>query len=155
MITTIRCIVPEQTTGKLFVILTTMAIMIAALGLLGLSAFMAERRTRRIGIRKVVGASTASIIWLMIEDLSKLVLIGISIVIPLTSLAMTSLLSNFAYRMNISFMPYLAAGILSLLVAVATVLYHAAKAARVNSVDSLRAQRRSRAVFLCSKIVQC
>jgi putative ABC transport system permease protein len=130
----------EQTTGKLFVILTTMAIMIAALGLLGLSAFMAERRTREIGIRKVVGASTGGIIWLMIEDLSKLVLIGILIGIPLTSLAMTSWLNNFAYRMNISFMPYLAAGILSLSIAVATVLYHAAKAARVNPVDSLRVQ---------------
>jgi len=130
----------DQTTGKLFVILTTMAIMIAVLGLLGLSAFMAERRTREIGIRKVVGASTASIIWLMVEDLSKLVLLGILIGIPLTSLAMTSWLNNFAYRMNISYVPYLAAGMLSLLIAVVTVLYHATKAARVNPVDTLRVQ---------------
>lgn len=130
----------EQTTGKLFVILTTLAIVIAALGLLGLSAFMVERRTREIGIRKVVGASMVSIVWLMVEDLSRLVLIAILIGIPITSLAMTSWLNNFAYRMDISFAPYLAAGVLSLLIALVTVLYHATRAARVNPVDTLRVQ---------------
>ena len=130
----------EKTTGKLFMILTTMAIIIAALGLLGLSAFMAERRTREIGIRKVVGASTTGIIWLLVEDLSRLVFIAILIGIPLTSMAMTQWLNNFAYRMNISFVPYVAAGGLSMLVAILTVLYHATKAARVNPVNSLRVQ---------------
>ena len=121
-------------------ILTSMAMVIAALGLLGLSAFMADRRTKEIGIRKVVGASTAGIAWLLIEDVSKLVLIAILIGIPLTSIAMTSWLNNFAYRMNISFVPYLAAGGLSMLIAIATVLYHAMKAARGNPVNSLRVQ---------------
>ncbi len=130
----------EQTTGKLFVILTVLAIMIASLGLLGLSAFMAERRTKEIGIRKVIGASTPAIIWLLVEDLGKLVLIAILIGIPLTSLAMTSWLSNFAYRVNISYIPYVVGGVLSLLIAVATVAYHATKAANVNPVNSLRSQ---------------
>ncbi|MEJ0032510.1 MAG: ABC transporter permease [Bacteroidota bacterium] len=130
----------EQTTSKLFMILTSMAILIASLGLLGLSAFMAERRTKEIGIRKVVGASTAGIVWLLIEDLSKLVMIAILIGIPLTSLAMTSWLDNFAYRMNISFIPYLVAGVLSILIAIGTMLYHATKAASTNPVNSLRSQ---------------
>jgi putative ABC transport system permease protein len=130
----------EKTTGKLFSILTFVAIMIAALGLLGLSAFMAERRTKEIGIRKAIGASTGGIIWLLVEDLSKLVFIAILIGIPLTSIAMTSWLNNFAYRMDISFVPYLAGAALSMLIAIATVLYHATKAARVNPVDSLRTQ---------------
>ncbi|HMJ70083.1 MAG TPA: ABC transporter permease [Cyclobacteriaceae bacterium] len=130
----------EQTTGKLFMILTVMAIMIASLGLLGLSAFMAERRTKEIGIRKVVGASVTGIVWLLIEDLSKLVLIAILIGIPLAALAMTSWLNNFAYRMDISYVPFLVSGLLSLLIAVVTVSYHATRAARVNPVDSLRSQ---------------
>lgn len=130
----------EQTTGKLFMVLTCVAVMIASLGLLGLSAFMAERRTKEIGIRKVVGASTAGIIWLLVEDLSKLVLIAILIAIPLTSLAMTSWLANFAYGATISWVPYLGAGILSFLIAWVTVIYHATRAASVNPVNSLRVQ---------------
>jgi putative ABC transport system permease protein len=130
----------EQTTGKLFMVLTLMAIVIASLGLLGLSAFMAERRTKEIGIRKVIGASAAGILWLLVEDLSKLVLVAILIGIPLTSWAMTSWLNNFAYRVNISWVPYFAASALSLLIALVTILYHATKAARVNPVNSLRAQ---------------
>jgi putative ABC transport system permease protein len=128
----------EQTTGKLFMILTVMAIIIASLGLLGLSAFMAERRIKEIGIRKVVGASVTGIVWLLVEDLSKLVLIAILIGIPIASLAMTSWLDNFAYRMPISYVPFLVAGLLSLAIAVLTVSYHATRAARVNPVDSLR-----------------
>lgn len=130
----------EQTTGRLFMILTAMAIMIAALGLFGLSAFMAERRTKEIGIRKVVGASTSAIVWLLIEDLSKLVLIAVLIGIPLASYAMTSWLSNFAYRMPISYVPYLVSGVISFAIAIGTVLYHAMGAASANPVDSLRSQ---------------
>ena len=130
----------EQTTSKLFMILTSMAILIASLGLLGLSAFMAERRTREIGIRKVVGASTMRIILLLVEDIVRLVLIGILIGIPLVSLSMTSWLDNFAYRTPITFVPYLVGGILSISIAIVTVLYNAIKAASVNPVNSLRTQ---------------
>ncbi|HZY81917.1 MAG TPA: ABC transporter permease [Cyclobacteriaceae bacterium] len=130
----------EQTTGKLFMILTVLAIIIASLGLLGLSAFMAERRTKEIGIRKAIGASTWGIVWLLIEDLSRLVLIAILIGIPLASLAMTSWLNNFAYRMSISYVPFLVSGIISFLMMFLTVLYHAMRAARTNPVNSLRQQ---------------
>lgn len=129
----------EQTTGRLFMTLTAMAILIASLGLLGLSAFMTERRTKEIGIRKVVGASTSGIVWLLIGDLSRLVFIAILIGIPLTSLAMTSWLNNFAYRIQISYVPFLASALISFAIAIGTVLYHATRAARVNPVESLRA----------------
>jgi putative ABC transport system permease protein len=130
----------EQTTSKLFMILTSMAILIASLGLLGLSAFMAERRTREIGIRKVVGASTSGIIMLLVEDVVRLVFIGVLIGIPLVSLLMATWLDNFAYKTPVSFVPYLVGGIASILIAVFTVLYHATKAASVNPVNSLRSQ---------------
>lgn len=130
----------ENTTGSLFLILTILAIIIAALGLLGLSAFMAERRTKEIGIRKVIGATSAGIVWMLVEDLSKLVLIAILIGIPLASLAMTSWLNNFAYRMDISFMPFLLSGLISLLVAAATVSYHAIRASKSNPAQTLRTQ---------------
>ncbi len=130
----------EATTGKLFLALTTMAIVISCLGLFGLSAFMAERRTREIGIRKVVGASTANIVWTLIYDLASLVLLAILVGIPISYFAMKSWLGNFAYRVDISYQPFLLAGSISLTIAVGTVCYHAIRAARVNPTHTLRAQ---------------
>lgn len=130
----------EQTTGKLFMTVTVMAILIASLGLLGLSAFMAERRTKEIGIRKVIGASVPGIVWLLIGDLSRLVFIAILIGIPLTSLAMNSWLNNFAYRMNISYGPFLVSAMISFAIAVGTVLYHAMRAAKMDPVKALRSE---------------
>ncbi len=130
----------EATTGKLFLALTTMAIVISCLGLFGLSAFMAERRTREIGIRKVVGASTANIVWTLIYDLASLVFLAILVGIPISYFAMKSWLGNFAYRVDISYQPFLLAGSISLTIAVGTVCYHAIRAARVNPTHTLRAQ---------------
>ncbi len=130
----------EQTTGKLFLALTSMAIVISCLGLFGLSAFVAERRTREIGIRKVVGASTSGIVWLLVYDLTFLVFVAILIGIPISYLAMKSWLGNFAYRVDISYSPFLIAAFISILIAAVTVCYHAIRAARVNPTETLRIQ---------------
>lgn len=130
----------EHVTGVLFVIFASLAILIASLGLFGLSAFMAEQRTREIGIRKVVGASVKAICLLLIKDLAKLVMVGIVLSIPLSWYAMTNWLQGYAYKIDLTVTPFIAAAIISLGIAVMTIGYQALKAALVNPVTTLRNQ---------------
>jgi putative ABC transport system permease protein len=115
-----------------------LAILIACVGLFGLAAFMAEQRTKEIGVRKVLGASISGIVVLMSKDFTGLVLLGLLVATPLTYFAMSKWLQDFAYRIDISWWVFALAGGLALLIALLTVSTQAIKAALANPVDSLR-----------------
>ncbi len=119
---------------------TIVAILIACLGLFGLSAFSAEQRIREIGIRKVLGASVGSITTLLSREFVMLVLIAIVIACPLAWYAMSRWLAGFAYQVNISWWMFVSAGLMAIVIAVATVSFQAIKAALVNPVKSLRSE---------------
>ena len=116
------------------------AIFISCMGLFGLATYMAENRTREIGIRKVLGASVSGITALLTREFIKLVMIAIVIASPLAWLFMYSFLQQFAYRTTISWWIFIATGISALLIAVFTVSYQSIKAAIANPVKSLRTE---------------
>ncbi|MFC2158515.1 ABC transporter permease [Acidobacteriota bacterium] len=128
----------EQKTKLLTGILSAIAIFIGCLGLFGLASFTAEQRTKEIGIRKVMGGSVTSIIFLLIKDFTKLVGIAFLIASPLAYLAMMQWLKNFRYSINLSVPPFIIAGVLALGIALLTVSYQAVKAALHNPTDSLK-----------------
>ena len=128
----------ESRLSRVFGIFTGLAIFVACLGLLALAAFLAEQRTKEIGIRKVMGASVRSIVLLLSKSFTRLVLIAFVIAIPLAYWAMQSWLSDFAYRIDISVWPFLLAGGVALLIAWLTVSYQSIKAALSNPIDALR-----------------
>lgn len=128
----------EQQTGKLFNIFAVVAILISCLGLFGLAAYTAQVKTKEIGIRKVLGASVVNIIQLLAKDFIALVLIALVIAAPLGWWAMNSWLQDFAFRINISWWIFLAAGITAVFIALVTVSSQAIKAALANPVKSLK-----------------
>ena len=130
----------EQTQQTLFSIFAGVAILISCLGLFGLSMFMAEQRTKEIGIRKVLGASEASLVALFSKDFMKLVLIALVIASPIAWYAMHTWLADFAYRTDIHWWVFLLAGGLTVLIALLTVSYQSIKAALMNPVKSLRSE---------------
>lgn len=129
----------ETNFQKVFIVLVVLSILIACLGLFGLSAFTAEQRTKEIGIRKVLGASAAGIAAMLSKDFLKLVVVAIVIATPLAWWAMSSWLQNYAYRIQISWRVFIIAGILAGLIAVVTISFQAIKAAVANPARSLRA----------------
>jgi putative ABC transport system permease protein len=120
--------------------LTVLAIFIGCMGLFGLTAFMIERRTKEIGIRKVIGASSSSIVALLSRDFLRLVFMAMIIATPVAWIAMDQWLRNFAYRIHLQWWIFLAAGLLAVLIALATVSIQAVRAALSNPVRSLRAE---------------
>jgi putative ABC transport system permease protein len=128
----------EKQTRSLLYIFAGIAIFISCLGLFGLASFMADRRTKEIGIRKTNGASTSNILRLLSIDFTKWVLLANIIAWPLTWLAMNKWLESFAYRVDIPLWIFLAAGIMAFIIAIATVSYHALSASRQNPSMSLR-----------------
>ena len=130
----------EERFNKIFLYLTVLAIIIACLGLFGLAAFIAEQRTKEIGIRKVLGASVAGITSMLSKDFLKLVLVAIVIATPVAWWAMNKWLQDFAYRINISWGIFELAGMIALLIAVVTVCFQAIRAAIANPVKSLRTE---------------
>ena len=128
----------EQKTGQILGIFSGLTIFIACLGLFGLATFTAEQRKKEIGIRKVLGASVAGIMNLISLDFLKLVLVAFIIASPLAWYAMDRWLQNFAYRITIDWWIFALAGILAVLIALATVSFQAIKAALANPVKSLR-----------------
>jgi putative ABC transport system permease protein len=127
----------EGTLGILFAILT---IFISCLGLFGLAAYMAESRTREIGIRKVLGASVAGITLLISGDFIKLVAIALVLATPIAWLSMNSWLQGFTYRIHITGGIFLLAGLLAIGIALLTVSYQSIRAALTNPVKSLRSE---------------
>ena len=128
----------EQRLARIFSLFSALAVFVACLGLFGLVAFTAEQRTKEIGIRKVLGASVASIVALLSKDFAGLVLVAFAVAVPVAYLVMRRWLDGFAYRIEIGLGIFLLAGGLVLLIALATVSYHAIKAATADPVKSLR-----------------
>lgn len=124
--------------GKMFGVFAFIAITLACLGLLGLTSFTVQQRTKEIGIRKVLGASVTRVVALLSKDLIRLVLVSVVIAAPFEWYIMNLWLQNFAYRITIQTWMFLLAGGLVLLIAVLTVSFQSFKAAIANPIDSLR-----------------
>ena len=130
----------EQKIGSIFNLFAILAIFISCLGLYGLSAFMAEQRTKEIGVRKVLGASVFNIVYLLSGNFTRLILIAMAVAIPVSWLAINSWLKSFAYRIDISWTIFLIASATALFIAWFTVSYESIKAAIANPVKSLRTE---------------
>ncbi|MFD2571014.1 ABC transporter permease [Spirosoma soli] len=130
----------EQRIGTIALTFAGLAILIACLGLFGLAAFMAEQRTKEIGVRKVLGASVFSIVGLLSKDFLKLVVIAILIASPIAWYAMSQWLEDFAYKIDIEWWVFALAGLLAISIALLTVSFQSVKAALMNPVKSLRSE---------------
>ncbi len=130
----------EQRVGTIALTFAVLAILIACLGLFGLAAFMAEQRTKEIGVRKVLGASVFSIIGLLSSDFLKLVLIAIVIASPIAWYTMHRWLQDFAYKINIEWWVFALAGAVAVSIALLTVSFQSIKAALMNPVKSLKTE---------------
>ena len=128
----------EERLGKLFGYFTALAILIGCLGLFGLSAYSAEQRTKEIGIRKVLGATTSNVTMLLVREFTKWVLLAVLIAWPVGYYIMNTWLQNFAYRIGLGVDTFLLAALLALVIAIMTVTYQAVKAAVANPVESLK-----------------
>ena len=130
----------EQRVGKIAIIFTSLAVVIACLGLFGLAAYAAEQRTKEIGIRKVLGANVSTIVGLLSKDFLLLVLIAILLAAPAGWWAMHSWLQGFAYRQNIQWWVIAVAGFGAIFIAFITISFQSIKAALSNPVNSLRSE---------------
>lgn len=130
----------EGKQGTIFTVFAFIAIFIACLGLLGLSAFAISQRFKEIGIRKVLGANAGNIVGLLSKDFLKLVMIAAIIAFPVAWLAMSKWLEDFAYRIDIPWWIFIAAGVIAAVVAFGTISFQALKAANANPVKSLRTE---------------
>lgn len=130
----------EQRVGKIAISFAVLAILIACLGLFGLAAFIAEQRTKEIGIRKVLGASIGNLVTMLSADFLKLVLISSIIAFPLAWWGMHRWLQDFAFRVDISWWIFIIAGLIAAGIALITVSFQAIKAALANPVKSLRTE---------------
>lgn len=128
----------EQRTGKIFTTFSVLAILIACLGLFGLSSFTAEQRSKEIGIRKVLGASVQAIIILLSRETMILFLISTIIAWPISYYVMNQWLQDFAYRIDLSFLTFIFSSLAALIIGLTTVSFQAIKAALANPVEELR-----------------
>jgi putative ABC transport system permease protein len=128
----------EKTSGQIFSIFSLLAIIIACIGLFGLSAYMAELRTKEIGIRKVLGSTSSKIVVLLSKDFARLVAFAFVIATPLAYYAMTRWLQNFAFRSPVHVWIFLVAGLAAVLIAQLTISFQALKAANTDPADALR-----------------
>jgi ABC-type antimicrobial peptide transport system permease subunit len=117
-----------------------LAIFISCLGLFGMASFMAEQRTKEIGVRKVLGASVLNLWGLLSKDFVRMVLIALFIATPLAYYFMHNWLHNYQYRTNLSWWVFAATGIGALVITLITVSFQAIKAAIANPVESLRTE---------------
>jgi len=128
----------EMKTSRLFDFLTVMALFIACLGLFGLASYTADQRTKEMGIRKVLGASTSHIFYLLSGEFIKWIILSSLIAWPLAYYFMSQWLNNFAYRINLTPLIFVFSAAAALLIAVLTVSFQALKTARSNPAESLR-----------------
>jgi len=129
----------EMLVSKLSRVFAVLAIIISCLGLFGLAAYTAERRTKEISIRKVLGASAFRIAGLLSEEFMALMVISSLLAFPIAWFAMYTWLQNYAYHINIKWWVFASAGITALLIAIITISYQAIKAAVSSPIKSLRA----------------
>lgn len=128
----------EKKTGTIMTVFSVLAIFIACLGLFGLTAFVTEQRVKKIGIRKVMGASVMEIIMLLSKEFTKWVILANLIAWPISYLLMKNWLQDFAYRIDLSWMVFVLSGIIALVIALGTVSIQAIKAALANPIKSLK-----------------
>jgi putative ABC transport system permease protein len=130
----------EERLGQIFGYASFLAILISCLGIFGLAAFTAEKKTKEIGIRKVLGASASDISFLLSRTFAKWLVLANLIAWPVGWYVMHRWLERFAYRSDLSLVVFIASGVLSFLIAGVPVLYQSLRAAAVNPVDSLRCE---------------
>jgi putative ABC transport system permease protein len=128
----------EQKMEGIFYVFSVLSLLIACLGLFGLTTFVVERKIKEIGIRKVLGASISGIVGLLSKDFLLLVLISMLIASPLAWYFMNNWLQSFAYHIHIYWWMFLLAGLLAILIAFITISFRAIKAAMANPVAALR-----------------
>ena len=128
----------DEADGVLFAVLSSVGILISCLGLLGLTMYAAEQRTKELGIRKVLGASGASLTGLLTKELLRIVLVANLIAWPIAYFGMRRWLQDFAYHVTIGWWVFVLAGSVALAIALLTISYQAIKAVRANPVESLR-----------------
>jgi ABC-type antimicrobial peptide transport system permease subunit len=130
----------ETRQGNITVVLSALAIFISCLGLFALASFVAEQRTKEIGVRKVLGAGVPHLWALLSKDFLKLTILSMLIAMPLTFLLMSRWLENYQYRAPLSWWIFGASGAGILLITMATVSFQSLKAALANPVNSLRSE---------------
>ncbi len=128
----------EKKVRDLFLIFSILSIFVACLGLFGLAAFTAEERTKEIGVRKVLGASTGNILILLSKEFAKWVLVANVMAWPVGYFVMNRWLQNFAFKINIGLWPFALSAVLALIIALLTVSYQSIKSSLTNPVDCLR-----------------
>jgi putative ABC transport system permease protein len=128
----------EERFGRLIIRFALLAVFIGCLGMFGLSAFTIEKRTKEIGMRKVLGASMSNLLVLLSKEFIWWVTIANIIAWPIAYFAMERWLRNFAFRIGLNPLTFLAAGLSALLITLLTVGYHALKASRTNPIHSLK-----------------
>jgi putative ABC transport system permease protein len=130
----------EEKTGKLLSIFTGLALFISCLGLFGLASFLTNKRVKEIGIRKVLGATVRGIAVLYSKEFTKWVILSNIIAWPIAYYLIRMWLKNFAYKINLTPLPFVISGAAALVIALITVSFHAVKAATANPVNSLRSE---------------
>ncbi|WP_299607401.1 ABC transporter permease [uncultured Aquimarina sp.] len=130
----------EKRIGTIALIFTVLAVIIAALGLFGLATYIAEQRTKEIGIRKVLGASTAIIVKILSKDFIKLIVFAFCIATPIAWWFMSSWLRDFAFRIQLNWWVFALTGIITLLVAIITLSFQTIRAAVANPIKSLKTE---------------
>ena len=130
----------ETRAGNIFTSFSIFAIFVACLGLVGLASFMVEQRTREIGVRKVLGATSTQVMTLFSKDFLILVAIGFLISVPLAWYVMSNWLQNFAYQIEIQWSLFFISGLVTMLIAFMTVSWQAVKAAKLDPAKSLRSE---------------
>ena len=130
----------EQRIGTVAITFAILSILIACLGLFGLATYMAEQRTKEIGVRKVLGASVGNIVSMLSKNFLKLVIISSIIAFPVSWWAMHRWLQDFAFRISIGWWVFVVAGVAAIVIALITISFQAVKAAIVNPVKSLRTE---------------
>ena len=128
----------EQSIGKIVSVFTVLALLISCLGIFGLSSYTAEQRTKEIGIRKVLGASVASVVRYVSKEFILLVLIANAIVWPVAYILMNLWLKTYAYKINVGLLTFILTGLVVLLVSLLTISRQIIRAATANPADSLR-----------------
>ena len=127
-----------ERTKNIFTSFAFIAIFIASLGLFGLATYITQQRTKEIGIRKVLGASSMSLLKLLSSNFIKLVFIAIVIAVPISWWSMNTWLQDFNYRIEINWLYFILAGLSAILIAIGTISFQTLKVIRTNPVDSLR-----------------
>jgi putative ABC transport system permease protein len=128
----------EEKMQKIFFIFSSLSILVACLGLLGLVSFTSEIRTKEIGIRKVLGASTGSVIVLLSKEFIKWIILANVVAWPLAWFMMNKWLQNFAYRVSIGWFVFVLAAFVTMLIAIFTFIFQTIKTACADPINSLR-----------------